>query len=71
MTGAPKPKLVLDENNRQTFNILNRARKVALLHGMNWKCILRECLSGNYLNMLNVMNKYFEVTTDKQCPKGV
>jgi len=66
-----KPKLYLDEKNRATFNILNRARKVALLNKLDWKNILHDCLSGNYLGMLEVLKRHYTIEIEKEKPLEV
>ncbi len=53
--------LDLSDKTRLTYAVLNRARKVALANGLDWRGILRQALRGNYLNMMRLMDEYFTV----------
>ena len=43
------------------FNILAKARRIALKNNMNWDKIKTEAKGGDYENLINVMTKYFKV----------
>ena len=58
-TKKPILKLVNEDGN--AYNILARARRVALDNDMDWEKIKREATTGNYNDLLCVMMKYFDV----------
>ena len=58
-TKKPILKLVNEDGN--AYNILARARRVALDNGMDWEKIKREATTSNYNDLLCVMMKYFDV----------
>ena len=56
-----KPILKLLGEDGNAFAILGKARKVARKNEMDWDKISKEAKSGDYNNLLMVMDNYFEV----------
>ena len=56
-----KPTLEISGKNGNAFAILGAAQKVALRNNMDWEAISKEAKSGDYNNLLQTIDKYFEV----------
>ena len=60
-----RPKLKLVGQDGNAFNILGLARRAALKAGWpkeKLDAFLKECMGGNYDNLLKVVQEYFDVS---------
>lgn len=57
---SEKPVLQINHGGN-AFDVLARARKVALESGMDWDLIDKEARNGDYDHLLVIMQKYFDI----------
>lgn len=57
-----KPDLNLRDIDGNAYNLLAKARKVALANNMDWEAIETEAKAGDYDHLLQTLMHHFEVT---------
>lgn len=62
MSAAEKPPLKLSGEDGNAFNLLGKARRVALEYGLDWEAIRTEAESSDYDHLVQTLMEHFDVT---------
>ena len=57
-----KPDLNLRDMDGNAFNLLAKAKRVAVANNMDWAAIEKEATAGDYDHLLQTLMQHFEVT---------